>query len=178
MNTFAVYYRKYLDLNFRAKFFIASVFISFCLALIIESGDFIKYIKFSYALNNVVAECKKLPPWENIPEVDSKSGETAPKEIAVLCDEELLTEDNIPPLDLKNPDGTAISKTYKQEIVLQHKIVTFAQFRDWKADDIVKGFAGSLGLGLFVGVIPFLWNFFLKRLAEISSAIRGESTKK
>jgi len=163
----------FINLGFKFKFLLVCLGLGVAVGISVEGSEVIRLIKLNDALTNSVNSCKLLPLWE---QVLSKGGSVpkgyALETIAVLCDADSLMG-SLPPIDLKNPDGSPLSKTYQDEIILQHKIVAFSNEIKRTKGDVGFFMLICLGLGFSLGSLPLAWDFFLKRLAELANAIRG-----
>lgn len=158
---------KFSSLHFRLKFLISCLFAGLLVCIFSQTTEVIRIVKLNSAMNSSIASCKLLPPWEIL----EKGAE--PVKVAVLCEENDLMTATLPSLDFKAINGAPIGETYKKEIILQHKIVAFAYEKNSAENHLIGFIISCLSIFLFIGLLPYIWAFFLKRLSEVASAIRG-----
>ena len=102
----------------------------------------------------------------------------------LVCDVDTLTElegklndkpEQIPGFvdDADLGDYEQFKAEQKDSKNIQHLIANDYQNYQTQISSIKEIYSFSILIGLLIGLLPFMWFFFLNRLAEIANAIRG-----
>lgn len=139
-------------MRFASKWFLASVAIAL-LVVIYGAGN---YFVSNKLLNDAIAECEqdKVAKAKRPPSQSSRR--------LVLDDEKKPTSRFY---DLIPPEGSDCDTAIQARIGMH---------RSNSNDDVFYDYCLFALLILFIGGIPHLWYFFLRRLAEVAAAIRGK----